>query len=64
MHQAVAGSGGNNIDLALLSAGINQEYIKVSVPLKHSIKALNTTPNSLKILPRTPHIPKLLPPTN
>ena len=38
MHQVVAGSGGNTIDLALLSTGINEEYIKVSVPLKHSTK--------------------------
>ena len=43
MHQVVAGSGGNTIDLALLSTGMNKEYIKVSVPLKHSAKALNTT---------------------
>ena len=61
MHQVVAGSDGNTIDLALLSTGINEEYIKVSVPLEHSTKALNTTSNSWKILPRTPHIPKLLP---
>ena len=64
MHQVVAGSGGNTIELALLSTWINDEYIKVSVALKHSTKALNTTSNSVKILPRTPHIPKLLPPTN
>ena len=67
MHQVVAASGGNTIDLALFSTGINEEYIKVSVPLKHSTKALNTTSNSWKILSyhvRTPHIPKLLPPTN
>ena len=64
MHQVVTGSGGNTIDLALLSTGINEEYIKVAVPLKHSTKALNTASNSRKILPRTPHIPKLLPPTN
>ena len=63
MHQVVAGSGGNTIDLALLSTGTNEEYIKVSVPLKHSTKALNTTSNSWKNLPRTPHIPILLPPT-
>ena len=44
MHQVVAGSGGNTIDLALLSTGTNEEYIKVSVPLKHSTQALNTTP--------------------
>ena len=37
MHQVVAGSGGNIIDLALLSTGINEEYIKVSV-------LLNTVP--------------------
>ena len=36
----VAGSGGNTIDLALLSTGINEEYIKVSVPLKHSTKQI------------------------
>ena len=63
MHQVVAGSGGNTIDQALLSTGINEEYIEVSVPLKHSTKALNTTSN-WKILSRTPHIPKSLPPTN
>ena len=28
MHQIVAGSGWNNIDLALLSTGINDEYTK------------------------------------
>ena len=43
MHQVVAGSGGNTMDLALLSTRINEEYIEVSVPLKHSTKALNTT---------------------
>ena len=54
MHQVVAGSGWNTIDLALLSSGINEKYIKVSVPLEHSsIKALNTTSDSWKILPRT-----------
>ena len=59
-HQVAAGSSGNTIDLALLSTGINEEYIKVSIPVKHSTKALNTTSNSSwKILPRTPHIPKL-----
>ena len=43
MHQVVAGSGGNTIDLALLSTGINDmtTYINVSVPLKHSTKALS-----------------------
>ena len=56
MHQALAGSGGNTIDLALLPTGINEEYIKVSFPLKHSTKELNTTSNPWKILPRTPHI--------
>ena len=58
MHQGVAGSGGNTIDLliALLSTGIHEEYIKGSVPLKHSTKALNTTSNSWKILPRIAHI--------
>ena len=67
MHQVVAGSGGNTIDLALLSTGINEEFVKVSAPLKHSTNAFNTTSNSWKLLPRTPHtphIPKLLPPTN
>ena len=64
MHQVVAGSGENAIDLALLCTGINEEYIKVSVPLNHSTKALNSTSNSGKILPCTPHIPKLLPPIN
>ena len=64
MHQVVAGSGGNTIDLALLFTGVNEEYINVSVPLKHSTKALNTASNSWKILPRTPHILKLLPPIN
>ena len=38
MHQVVAGSGGNTIDLALLSARIHEEHTKVSVPLKHSTK--------------------------
>ena len=38
MHLLVAGSGGNTIDLALFSAGINEENIKVSVPLKYSTK--------------------------
>ena len=60
MHQVVAGSGGNTIDLALFSMGINEEYIKVSVPRKHSTKALNTNSNSWKILPRTPHITKIV----
>ena len=64
MHQVVAGSGGNTIDLTLLSTGINEEYIKVSVSLKHSTKALNTTSNSCKTLPRTPYIQNLLSPTN
>ena len=54
MHQVVAASGENTIDLALLFTRINEEYIKVSVPVKHSTKALNTTSNSWKILPRTP----------
>ena len=64
MHQAVANSGGNTIDLALPSTGINGEYIKVSVLLKRNTNALSTTSNSWKTLPRTPHIPKQLPPTN
>ena len=38
MHHVVAGSGGNTIDLAPHSTGIREEYIKVSVPLKHSTK--------------------------
>ena len=46
MHQVVAGLGGNTIDLALLSTGINEEYIKVSIPLKHSTKAMNTISNN------------------
>ena len=56
MHQVVAGSGGNTLDLALLFTGINEKYIKVSAALKHSPKDLNTTSNSWKILPRTSHI--------
>ena len=32
MHQVVAGSGGNTIDLALLSTGINEEYTEVRFP--------------------------------
>ena len=43
MNQVVAGSGGNTIELALLFTRMNEEYIKVSVPIKHSAKALNTT---------------------
>ena len=46
MHQTVAGSGGNNIDLALLSTEINEEYIKVLIPLEYSTKGLKTTSNS------------------
>ena len=38
MHQVVAGSGGNTIDVALLSKGKNEEYIQVSLPLKYSTK--------------------------
>ena len=38
MHQVVAGSGGDTIDLALLSTRRNKECIKVSVPVKHSTK--------------------------
>ena len=40
MHHAMAGSGGNTIDIrvALLYTGINEDYIKASVPLKHSTK--------------------------
>ena len=65
MHEAVACSGGNTIDLALLSIRVNGRYIKVSVPLNTvPNKALNTTSNSWKILPREPHTPKSLPPTN
>ena len=64
INQVVAGPGGNTIDLALLSTGVNEEYIKVSVPFKLSTKALSTTSNSWKILPHTRHIPKMLPPTN
>ena len=64
MHQVVAGSGGNTIDLALLSTRIKGEYIKGSVLLLRTrTKALNTTSNSWEILPHTPHIPKVLPPT-
>ena len=39
----MADSGGNAINLAssMLSTGVNEEYIKVSVSLKHSTKALN-----------------------
>ena len=50
----VWGLGGNTIDLAPLSMGINEEYIKVSVPLKHSsTKALNTIYPQLKENPTT-----------
>ena len=61
MHQVVAGSEGNTIDLASLSMGINEEYIKVLVPLKHSTKALNTTTvppttHGKSYHVRTPHI--------
>ena len=45
MHQVVAGAGGNTIELALLSTGINEDYIKVSVPFKYITKALSTTSN-------------------
>ena len=60
MHHVVAGSGGNTLDLALLATGRNEEYMEVSVSLKHGTKALSTTSNSWKTLPRTQHIPKLL----
>ena len=46
MHQTVAGSGGNTIDLTLLSTEINEEYIKVLIPLKYSTKWFKTTSNS------------------
>ena len=36
MHEVVAGSGEDTIDLALLSTGINEEYIKDSARLKRS----------------------------
>ena len=57
MHQVVAGSRGNTIDLALPSTGVNEEYVKVSAPLEPSTKALNTTSGLWKVLPHTPHIP-------
>ena len=60
MHQVVAGSGGNTINLALRSTEIHKEYIKVSVPLKHSTKALNTTSKLWKILPRTAQISEIV----
>ena len=60
MHQVVADSGANTMDIALLSTGIIEEDIKVLVPLKHSTKALNTTSNLWKILPRTPKHTKIV----
>ena len=56
MRQVVAGSGGNTSDLALVSTGINGDYIKVSVALKRSTKALNTTSNSWKIRWKSYHV--------
>ena len=64
MHQVEAGSGGKTIYLNLPSTVINEEYIKVSVSLKHSSKAWSTASNSWTTLPPTRPIPKLLPPTN
>ena len=52
MHQVFTGSGGNNIELALLSTGINGEYINGSITVKRRTKAMNTTSNSWNVPPR------------
>ena len=62
MHEVVAGSGGNTIDLGLLSTGVNEEYIKVLVSLKYSTKQIDE--HYLHLTERKPHIPKSMPPTN
>ena len=38
MRQVVAGSDGNTVDLALRSTEINEEYINLSLRLKHNTK--------------------------